>query len=100
MGKTAIQFENVSKRFRRGEKFDSLRDLIPSFTRRVLGRKKQPGVDRDFWALVDISLEIQRGRRLLLLGTMVLVRVRCLSISQGLWFQQREIFGLMGDFQL
>lgn len=65
----AIQFEHVSKRFRRGEKFDSLRDLLPAMFRRVLGR---PSGDQkaplDFWALNDICLTVEKGETLGVIG--------------------------------
>jgi lipopolysaccharide transport system ATP-binding protein len=65
----AIQFEHVSKRFRRGENFDSLRDLVPALFRRSLRR---PVLDakasRDFWALNDICLEVKKGETLGVIG--------------------------------
>ena len=69
MSDIAIQFEHVSKRFRRGEKFDSLRDLLPAMFRRVLGR---PSGDQkaplDFWALNDICLTVEKGETLGVIG--------------------------------
>lgn len=35
----AIRFDDVSKRFRKGERFDSLRDLLPHMLGRVMGRE-------------------------------------------------------------
>jgi len=33
-----VIFDRVWKKFRRGERHDSLRDLVPSLARRLLGR--------------------------------------------------------------
>jgi lipopolysaccharide transport system ATP-binding protein len=65
----AIRFEHVSKRFRRGESFDSLRDLVPALARRVLGRPAGGAAqDREFWALNDICLEVRKGETLGVIG--------------------------------
>lgn len=65
----AIEFEHVSKRFRRGENFDSLRDLFPAMFRRLIGR---PAVEakssRDFFALNDICLTVKKGETLGVIG--------------------------------
>lgn len=67
MTDSAIRFENVCKRFRRGEMFDSLRDLIPAITRRARGSAAAPDA-RDFWALNDICLDVRRGETLGIIG--------------------------------
>jgi homopolymeric O-antigen transport system ATP-binding protein len=54
--------EHVSKKFRKGELHDSLRDLIPALARRMLRRNSEHlGAQRDFWALQDISYEVSQG---------------------------------------
>jgi ABC-type polysaccharide/polyol phosphate transport system ATPase subunit len=69
MRNIAIQFNHVSKRFRRGENFDSLRDLVPSLVRRALGRPaKESKASREFWALNDICLQIQKGETVGVIG--------------------------------
>jgi len=65
----AIRFEHVSKRFALGERFDSLRDLLPGLARRVLRRPHAKSAGkRDFWALNDVSLEVRRGEALGIVG--------------------------------
>ncbi|MBN1869029.1 MAG: ABC transporter ATP-binding protein [Candidatus Omnitrophica bacterium] len=55
----AIEFNSVWKKFRKGEKFNSLRDAIPDFFKR-----KAPNVkleDKEFWAVKDVSFNIEKG---------------------------------------
>lgn len=68
MSDVAIRFENVSKRFRKGERFDSLRDLVPHLFRRVTGQAARPTPDKDFWALRNIDLTIRQGETVGVIG--------------------------------
>ena len=69
MNDIAIRFDNVSKRFRKGERFDSLRDLVPHLLARFTGNGKRRSADeRDFWALRHISLEIRQGETVGVIG--------------------------------
>jgi lipopolysaccharide transport system ATP-binding protein len=63
-------FDRVWKKFHRGEMHDSLRDLIPAAARRLTGRALstrdlQTG---DFWAVRDLSFEVNPGQTLGIIG--------------------------------
>ena len=69
MNEIALRLDHVSKRFRRGEAFDSLRDLVPAMVRRALGRSATERVKSgDFWALNDVCLQVRQGETVGVIG--------------------------------
>jgi homopolymeric O-antigen transport system ATP-binding protein len=64
-----VLFESVWKKFRRGERHDSLRDLVPALVRRGLrGRSPDQLADQEFWAVHDVSFETHAGQALGIIG--------------------------------
>ncbi|HYE89234.1 MAG TPA: ABC transporter ATP-binding protein [Vicinamibacterales bacterium] len=64
-----ITFDRVWKKFRRGERHDSLRDLLPSLARRAFRRPDPMALaDNEFWILRDLSFEVQAGQALGIIG--------------------------------
>ena len=62
----AVRAEGVWKRFRRGERHDSLRDLIPALLRR--GRREEETAANEFWAVQDVNFDVDFGRALGIIG--------------------------------
>ncbi len=69
MGDASLEVHQVFKKFRRGEVYDSLRDLLPALTGRMF-RPRADGEleDREFWALHDVSFEVHPGEAFGIIG--------------------------------
>ncbi len=85
MSDVALRMEHVYKKFRRGEVYNSLRDLIPALTGKMF---RQSGFNendkREFWALQDISFEVKRGESLGIIGQNGAGKSTILKILSGI----------------
>ena len=64
-----IAFESVWKKFQRGERHDSLRDLIPAMGRALFAPKPAGELGRqEFWAVQDVSFVVRPGEALGIMG--------------------------------
>ena len=65
-----IVFDGVWKKFHRGELHDSLRDLIPAMTKRLVGRgtRRSELAEGDFWALRDVCFTVDSGQAIGIIG--------------------------------
>ena len=99
MGGPLVVFDHVWKQFTRGERHDSLRDLIPALARR-LTRRQKPAESKDaFWALSDVSFDVHAGEALGIIGrngagksTILKLLTRILKPTRG----SRSLSGLTG----
>ena len=69
MSDHALEVQGVSKRFRRGEKHSSLRDLLPALTRKFLRSGPAPAREsQGFLALDDVTFQVNRGEAFGIIG--------------------------------
>jgi len=69
MSDNAIRIEHVYKKFRKGEVYNSLRDLLPALTGRMFRSGELSQEDkREFWAVQDLSFEVKHGEAFGIIG--------------------------------
>ena len=69
MSNALIEVKNLSKKFRRGELHNTLRDLVPALTCKLFKElSTTERQQREFWALRDVSFNVDRGEAFGIIG--------------------------------
>jgi lipopolysaccharide transport system ATP-binding protein len=85
MSEVALEFNHVWKKFKRGEKYNSLRDAIPTIVKRVFSRNCHEELEaREFWAIKDVYFEVKRGEALGVIGLNVAGKSTILKLLSGI----------------
>ena len=97
MGSSAITCHGVWKKFAKGEKFDSLRDLIPSLAKWLVSANHRDVLrPLEFWALQDVSFEVRRGEALGIIGPNGSGKSTILKLLSGILKPDKGSFQLRG----
>lgn len=90
---------NVSKKFRKGETYDSLRDLVPALSKRLFRRDPKESLCRDeFWALKDVSFHVSKGQALGIIGSNGAGKSTALKLLSGVLRPTEGTLSMKGTF--
>jgi lipopolysaccharide transport system ATP-binding protein len=84
MTEIALEGIEVSKKFRKGESYDSLRDFIPALIGRTFKNSTNGLRQREFWALKDVCFEVRKGEAFGFIGPNGAGKSTMLKILSGI----------------
>src|SRR4030067_2714010 len=69
MGDVVLEFNYVLKKFKKGERYDSLRDFIPAIAKRLFNSSQGEELqEKEFWSIKDVSYQVMKGEALGIIG--------------------------------
>jgi lipopolysaccharide transport system ATP-binding protein len=98
MSDIVLRFDQIWKKFRRGEQqHDSLRDLIPAIARKLFKlRRPEELRDKEFWAIKDVSFQVERGEALGIIGPNGAGKSTALKLLSGILRPDRGRISVSG----
>ena len=97
MLEAALRLDGVYKKFRKGELYDSLRDLVPALARGILRRQAREALaPREFWALQDITFSVQPGEAFGIIGSNGAGKSTILKVLSGIMRPTRGTLRVAG----
>jgi ABC-type polysaccharide/polyol phosphate transport system ATPase subunit len=92
-----LDVQGVYKKYRRGELYTSLRDLVPAVAKRLWrGRVAGDLDERDFWALQDVTFSVRRGEAFAIIGGNGAGKSTLLKLLTGIMRQNRGSIRVAG----
>ncbi len=93
----ALEVEHVFKKFKKGEVYDSLRDLVPALTARMMkGRQRNALHDREFWALQDVCFQVARAEAFGIIGANGAGKSTILKLLSGIMQPTKGVIQVNG----
>src|SRR5881396_1434101 len=99
MSKSVIHFEHIYKKFAKGERHTTLRDFIPAMLGRLWPGKRRPATELaedEFWAVKDVSFDVQRGEALGIIGPNGSGKSTILKMLSGILRPERGRYSVQG----
>jgi lipopolysaccharide transport system ATP-binding protein len=95
MADIAVEAAGLFKKFRKGEKHDSLRDLVPALARHAITHELK---SQEFWALRDVNFQIEKGEAFGIIGNNGAGKSTLLKLMCGILVPTEGRLSIAGRF--